>query len=98
MEWALHEIELASLQALAIDELRNELDAADDQLYIYDMATENLTRQIDMLETELILAQEQLNLTQRSVDTLAQARRRASFWGKAASVAAAAATVIAILK
>jgi len=98
MEWALHEIEMVPLQLLAIDDLREEVVAAGDQVFYRDMTIENLVSQSILLEAELLLAQEQIDITQESVAALAEARRRASLRSKVAGAAAVVLGVIAVLK
>lgn len=98
MEFALHRIELAPLQEIAIEDLRNELVAADRQLAQRDMYITNLEMDNARLGDIVDLSEVQLGISEESVVMVEKAYKRAKLWRNVTGLATIVIGIVAVLK
>lgn len=98
MEFALRRIELAPLQEIAIENLRNELVAADDQLAQRDMYITNLEMDNARLGDIVDLSEVQLGISEESVVMVEKAYKRAKLWRNVTGLATIVIGIVAVLK
>jgi hypothetical protein len=80
MEYAVESMELRPLLEQTIEDLQNEILAANDQIYYRDMTLQNLENDVTRLNRLVDTVGGQFDLSQNSLDLVEDAYRKAIRW------------------